>query len=210
MQVVGQCLRWGVLGAFLVSLLLVPFLGERQGRLSNLERDIASGRVSEVGISGEWMEGGTFTQGIHWRDGLVRRYVEVVSGNNRGVSPGAPRTGTESAESYLRQQNPDLVIRRAPDLSDYGIIYGWDHLPLWLSAVYPLMMVAVLVDVIAGPQPLRATRWAWFWLWIAPMGAPLFLLLSRPASFLPTPPPGARRLTGGYAFLLVLVLSLIF
>ncbi|MCE0534582.1 hypothetical protein LWF15_03595 [Kineosporia rhizophila] len=210
MDVAAQWVRWGVLGAFLAAFVLLPTLGERQGRLSNLERDIASGRVSEVAVSGEWMEGGTFTQGIHWRDGLIRRYVEVVSGDDRSVNRGAPRIDAEGAEPYLRQQNPDLSITTAPDLNSYGSIYGWDHLPEWLSAAYVLLSVGVLARLIGGPQPLRATRWAWFWLWTTPLGAPLFLLLARPAPFLPTPRPGARRLTGGYAFLLFLVLTWIF
>jgi len=68
--------------------------------------------------------------------------------------------------------------------------------------------LAALVLLAAGPQPRLATRWAWFWLsGLYPLVL-LFVLLEpvplwRGASS--TAP--ARRLTAGWAFLVVLVLS---
>ena len=55
--------------------------------------------------------------------------------------------------------------------------------------------------------PERATRWAWFWLQWNPVGVLAFLLLSGPVPGVPAPRPGARRLTGGWAFLLSLLLG---
>lgn len=66
-----------------------------------------------------------------------------------------------------------------------------------------------LLLLVGGPQPRLATRWAWFWLALhVPPAMLAFVLLEpvpwgrrRPA------PPAARRLTGGWAFLLSFLLA---
>jgi len=67
---------------------------------------------------------------------------------------------------------------------------------------------AALALLLGGAEPLRATRWAWFWLLTVPyVGVPAFLLLSGPTPGLPGPRPGRHRLTGGWAFLLSVLLA---
>ena len=58
----------------------------------------------------------------------------------------------------------------------------------------------------AGPQPWRATQWAWIWLILfgGPLGSVAFLLLGGPLG-LWRPRDLSRRLTGGWAFLIGLV-----
>lgn len=65
---------------------------------------------------------------------------------------------------------------------------------------------ATLLLLIGGPQPWRATRWAWFWLAlpVAPLGLLAYFLLGGPLGVARPRHPN-RRLTGGWAFLLALV-----
>jgi hypothetical protein len=69
---------------------------------------------------------------------------------------------------------------------------------LLFLAGFPLLMI--------GPHPWRATRWAWFWLLLPPVGNVVFLLLSGPTPGVPRPRNPRRRLTGGWAFWLSLPL----
>jgi len=80
--------------------------------------------------------------------------------------------------------------------------------PQWAGAVAFFAAVGTLLCLVWGPTPWRATRWAWFWIIAHPLGpisAPVFLLLSGPTPLLRAPKPGARRLHGGWAFLLAVV-----
>jgi hypothetical protein len=71
------------------------------------------------------------------------------------------------------------------------------------------VLVALTATIIAGPEPRLATRWAWFWLvayvWPA---AVVYLLLEPTAAWRrePARAPG-RRLTGGWGFLIGLLLG---
>jgi hypothetical protein len=61
--------------------------------------------------------------------------------------------------------------------------------------------------LINGPEPWRATRWAWFWTIANPLGVIgclAFLLLSGPIPMLPASKIDARRLHGGWAFIIVM------
>ena len=59
----------------------------------------------------------------------------------------------------------------------------------------------------SGPEPWRGTRWAWTWLTLfgGPLGCLGFFLLGGPFGLLPPRDPGRRRLSGGWAFLIALV-----
>lgn len=68
--------------------------------------------------------------------------------------------------------------------------------------------LAVLVLLIGGPQPRFATKWAWFWLLGAGWPVVAFLLL-EPVPAWQAAPAAARqsRLTGGWAFLIAVLLG---
>lgn len=78
-----------------------------------------------------------------------------------------------------------------------------------VAAVGMLAAFAVLILLIASPQPRLATKWAWFWLgcaitplWLA------FVVLEPLPLWANQPQPLIRnRLTGGWAFLLGIVLA---
>jgi hypothetical protein len=74
------------------------------------------------------------------------------------------------------------------------------------AAVVLLALAAwsfVLLLIIGGPEPWRATRWAWGWAWLltGPFGAFAYLLLAGPLGAA-RPRSGHRRVTGGWAFVL--------
>ena len=87
-------------------------------------------------------------------------------------------------------------------------VLGWVA-PDWTGLARLFLVIGTLAHLVLGPQPWRATRWAWFWLFgvLSPLGMIAFLVLSGPTPGVRTPRSGARRLTGGWAFLLALVLG---
>lgn len=89
-----------------------------------------------------------------------------------------------------------------------GSVMGWD-VPSWLVWFVLAGMAVTLWLIVNGPEPWRATRWAWAWalFFTGPVGAAAFAVLSGPTPGLPRPKDAARRLGGGWAFLLLLVLS---
>ena len=71
---------------------------------------------------------------------------------------------------------------------------GW-QVPDPIGIVAFVLHLAGLALLVTGPQPWRATRWAWFWLLLLPpVGSIAFLLLSGPTAGLPAPKvrPGRR------------------
>jgi hypothetical protein len=71
-----------------------------------------------------------------------------------------------------------------------------------------LAWVVSLIWLIAGPQPRLATKWAWFWLFAIDPALVAFLLLEPVPAWQPYPIPARpSRLTGGWAFLLGILLA---
>ena len=84
-------------------------------------------------------------------------------------------------------------------------VAGWSGpQPLWWLCL--VAGVAVLVLIVSGPVPWRATRWAWFWMLALafPFGLIAYVLLGGPLGRM-RPADGARRMTGGWAFLVAWV-----
>jgi hypothetical protein len=97
---------------------------------------------------------------------------------------------------------------RRPRPSSDADLHGW-RVPVWWGFAVIGLALATLALLVNGPQPWRGTRWAWFWLMAlaSPLGVAAFLLLAAPTPLLGAPRADARRLTGGWAFLLGVVLS---
>lgn len=83
--------------------------------------------------------------------------------------------------------------------------------PLVTGTTWQLHGVGALVALlllIGGTAPRLATRWAWFWLmWSVPPAALVFVLVEPVPLWRRGAPPATRRLTGGWAFLLAVVLE---
>lgn len=191
-------------------------LGERTSSFHQLEAGVASGDVREVSLVGDTLSPashGFSTVEVHWRDGLVRHVATVIAAQPRRAAPGrnfrgdATEVVTGNVGDRLRASQPGLRVESREGYPS-GTTYLGLRLPSWVTWTAFGLGLATFCLLIGGPEPWRATRWAWFWLLgsVFPLGMIAFLLLSGPT---PLPPPRnpRRRLTGGWAFLLALVLS---
>jgi len=204
--------------AVLRGLLLVGWLavgitvlvsGQRAAPLDELRAAVADGELSEVRISEGLPPGttGTAVQVAVWRTGLVTHRTEVWQISLGQQAPDGTRPVlTDSLADELRAADPSLDVGRLGEPATSSELYGW-RMPGWVGLVVLPIGLGVLFLLLGGPVPERATRWAWFWLVWSPLGSLAFLVLSGPFPGVPAPRPGARRLTGGWALLLSLVLG---
>lgn len=117
---------------------------------------------------------------------------------------GSPVMHTGLGNQLLRT-DPGLRVLHDNAADSVSPLLGWRG-PNWLGAAAAILFLISFMLLVSGPQPWRATRWAWFWLLLPPIGSIAFLLLSGPTPLLPRPKDPARRLTGGWAFLLAIPL----
>ena len=202
--------RWCLVAGNVLLLVVAVLLGARAGSWSALEAGVRSGEIASVSVAGgPDGYGGSYDQEVTWRDGLVQRRVEVW------VSPlGSEGTSTlqelpQDVGRVLTELRPGLEVERESRVTDASVgFWGW-QLP-WPNALGPLMILGWacwLGVLVHGPAPWRATRWAWFWLSWVPGGVVAHLLLAGPTPLVPGPRRVVRRLTGGWAFLLSLLLA---
>ncbi|VXB39596.1 hypothetical protein [Nocardioides sp. AX2bis] len=215
---------WVLLLAHLVAVAAVLLTGQRPAPLGELRERLESGEVGSVVLRGGLPPGSTgfSVVEVSWRDGLFERVTEVKEQRSR--SDRAPRTDRAwsstlvdsgvpvvrgSLEQDLLARQPGLeVIRADPESGAHAAVLG-----LRVNGpLAPALLGLVLADLLLlalGPEPVRATRWGWAWLLFSPAGLIVgvaLLLLGGHLRLVPRPAPGSRRLTGGWAFLLFLVL----
>ena len=202
--------RWALLGVWAVLLVLAVGVGERSSSFGDLQRAVDAGRVDSVTVAGGLEPGaeGLATQQLVWRDGWFQRFAEVYQ-----ESPGAEVVWSSSTSlpvldrdvgALLVGMDPGLRVERATEPLSWSELFGW-RVPGWMGLVAICAAAAGLGLVLRNPAPWRATRWAWFWLSWTPVGGLAFLLLSGPTPPLPAPRRAQRRLTGGWALLLGLL-----
>ena len=205
-------IRWTLLVCWLIVVVATVVTGERAASWDEVRTRVATGDVDTVRVVGELPARATgySVVEVHWRHGLMRYTADVVHVRGRSAKPRAATDGSmpvvhASPSSRLRALQPNLRVMQDQQRSDGGRLLGWQVTGSlgWVAALLFLVGLGVLV---AGPQPWRATRWAWFWLLMPPVGAIAFLLASGPTPGLPGPRDPHRRLTGGWAFLLSLAL----
>lgn len=206
-------LRWALIVVWVALVVTAVVVGHRSSSLRSLEDALASGRVHTVHVAGGLSRGasGFATQQVRWRSGLLRYEAHVLQAgpgdhpHREGADPSTPVLRTDVGAYLLRTYPGVHVVRDRLSWSGSSML-GWE-LPGWFGSVGLLALLATLVLMVSGPQPWRATGWAWFWLLSTPVGALSFLVLSGPTPLVPAPRPGGRRLTGGWAFLLALALT---
>ncbi|MFC5381296.1 hypothetical protein [Aquipuribacter nitratireducens] len=214
--------RWALVALWVVAAVAVLAVGAQRSSVEDLERAVAAGRVDAVQVRGGLgdAEAGSATQEAVWRDGLLRRYTEVVVSRDDGITwvDGDRPVVDDDLGTLVRQLAPEVeVVRAGPDPSSGDAVGPGTGSPLttyrvpspvgWLLGLGWLLHVALLVE---GPAPRTGTRWGWFWVLFPPLGPLVHALVGmrragdadvrrRPA--LP------RGLTGGWAFLLNLVVT---
>ena len=175
----------------------------RESSYATFQALVRAGEVTEVTVVGDVTTSRTVGGvELRWDGGIVDSSASVTgarpeamaerSGTSRQVLP-APVADT------LRQRFPDLTVRTAEERTPLS---GW-----WTVLGF-VGFVGTIALLGTTRRPLRATQWGWFWvLWILPpVGLVAFLLLGGPTGLVPQR-EGGRRLTGGWAFILSLVLG---
>ena len=184
-------------------------VGQFSTSLADLKAAVAAGQVREVTSLGAMEPGvtGYGVQEVTWRqDWWTRRTeVRVLTPGEQPPTSDLPVVGRDVLPQ-LRQLNPDLVVREGQWSQSSSSIWGV-RMPPWVGLTWLLLALTTLGLVMSGPQPWRASRWAWFWLGWLPGGQVAFLVLSGPTPPLTRPGPRAWRLTGGWAFLALLVIT---
>ena len=201
--------RWRLASLAVVVLLVAigvtAFIaGEKQSTYGELVGAVVDGDVSQVEIHGVPEDGATRLV-VRWRE-TVGHYAEVRIVRRAAAGTSGDTQVTEVVHApadFLRSLEPGLSIdERAESRVVSWSIAGWSGpFALWWMALATI--IAVLVLIISGPEPWRATRWAWFWLFAlaSPIGLVAYVLLAGPV-VRPAPADRTRRLTGGWAFLL--------
>ena len=190
--------------------------GERSASMDSLLAAAASGDTHEVRVSGSPF--GPVSRGfevvqVRWADGPLHYDTQVVEAHPRraglraGRRLGTDTVVTRDVGAYLAARTDGLRVTRGGPTTPSDGIGPW-QVPSWVVLAALALWVATLFLLVNGPRPWRATRWAWFWLLFlaAPVGVPAFLVLSGPVAGL-RGPRRSRLLTGGWAFLLAVVVG---
>jgi len=191
--------RWLLVGALLVDLVLGLVTVPRQADLGELQRDLAAGRVESLSV----------VTPSDLRSTRVLAGWPPPSDNETSVLWRVGSLGYRNADlpgDATPDQLPDVVAEADSTIPD---AVGHD-LPLRWPGLGAAVLLILLLTLAAGRQTRRATRWACFWIALMPLSAGLFWLLlreapwSRAARVLPVPAPhrfqpGDTRLTGGHA-----------
>ena len=195
---------------------VVAVLGSRQSDFASLKAAVAEGQVTEVVVDGglSLHSRGFTVVTVHWREGLVRHWTEVVETS-------APRRSHPSASEevtgvvhrplveVLRDLDPTVHVTEHRLPSSTSGLMGWTVPGLWAGFALLYLWAHTLLLIAVDGEPRHATRWAWRWLvlLVPPLGALAYLWWSgardRTMRFRATP----GRLTGGWAFLVAFVLG---
>lgn len=211
--------------------------GDRPGSLDALTEQIARGHVDTVEVAGalEPGERGTSQVQLRWDAGWPTRTARVLQASD----PRGPRRPGQVAPVLVGDLRDALAERAGVDAEglrivevarflppprpepgpglhvdvrlDRAEVLGFRIPPPW-GWLYGASALAVLLILLVGPQPRRATRWAWFWLLLAPWFGVLVGVGFLAAGGALTGSGGApeeSRLGGGRAFLGLIGLAIL-
>lgn len=208
-------IRWTFIPLLLAIGAYTLLFGVRAAGYHALEAGVAAGEIETIsatpGIEG--MAEGSTVQEVRWSQGGRHYRTEVrmitpTTADDHVASDDLPALWGHDVAGTLRTTNPDLRVERAVGESElYSEVLGY-RLPAWVGWALVAIGIGSLSMLISGREPWRATRWAWFWIMLSPIGLLIYLVLSGPTPLIPAPRKPARRLTGGWAFLLSLLLPI--
>lgn len=208
--------EWGIIRIVLLAALGVLLVGAaltavRPASMDDLHNALRSGEVTQVHLVGDLPPPMTGTEDVDfsyakvlWNDGFLDRYTSTPAASELRPTRGAAdelRAGLNAAAAG------ELSITSQPfNEQSQGYIYYW-QVASWVSVMMMVLVLVGLVTLFASPTPRLATRWAWFWLAVGSAGVALlaYPLLGLPRAGQPLRPTG-RRLTGGWAFLIAVLL----
>lgn len=153
---------------------------------------------------------------VHWRSGVLAYTTEVVearpleAGRRAGARDGVTGVVLGDLGEELRRLQPGLRVERVDYRSGPSTHVLGRELTGWSAWALVVVLLSTVVLLVLGPEPWRATRWAWFWFLTsaaAPLAAVAYLVLAGPTPLLRAPRDGSRRLTGGWAFLIASVIT---
>lgn len=217
----------GVQVLFLVMMGLAICVGSHETSPQRLTDDLASGTVDTVEVATRlWPDTSTMEKAsgcapaeVTWRRWGLKHSTTINQPLGSTPPSECTQAGSSSAVAstniteYLRGVDPDVRVVRTEPSSGTFSYFVWtipaETVPPPLGvvavAVALLAMLAPLTLALVGPEPRHATRWAWFWLmcspW-APWTTMAYLFIGTRGA-----QPGRRRLTGGWAFLLGVLLG---
>jgi hypothetical protein len=212
----ARCVGWLLLVCWVALLFGAIVLGERASTLAELRSAVAAGEVRAVQVAGGFPDKAGHTGyaqlDLHWREGHQGRFVEVREARPLSASD------DESDLQVVKAGEVDRLLASQPGLrveqvetNESGFTVSGVRMPSWMVWAGFCLGMATLGLLIEGPEPWRATRWAWFWAFgiPAPIGVLAYLVLGGPTGLSRQPRPGADRLTGGWSYLLCAVVSAI-
>src|SRR4051812_17471748 len=183
--------RYVLLGCAALLMVAGLALGARNTSLGRLEGAVATGDVHVVRVIGA-SPGYDGPVRVQWRPGPIRYQTEVRPAQLRRLAgPFDDPAASRDVGAYLRTLQPGLTVTHSPWPSSESSVWGWS-LPGWMGLAVAALFFASIALLIGGPQPWRATRWAWFWVVTTPIGVLPFLLLSGRTPPLPDPAPTGR------------------
>ena len=212
--------RWAVLALSILMLAVFAVEGNRQSSYAEFQDELRQGNVTQVRIEGGFAgpEGldpgaqGVATVRVFWDAGWPTRVTRIWQATSQSELNSVTLAGADAdavvigpIDAALREVSPDVTVTWAeqPERS-VGAFFGrWELPGPWF--VLPFVLLAgFILELARGPEPRWATRWAWAWLSLTPVlvvVVPVYLVFgARPHL------PGHRRLTGGWAFLLTLII----
>jgi len=210
--------RWRFTGlalglAWVAVLVTLVLSAEKQQSLGDLETALLTGSVDEVGLTQpDYDAGPRIPVVLRWQQHGIHRYANVSVRPSRSGAASRDDVILGDPVAHLEQLGAqvdvslgsvdDVPVRSSVSWSDQA----WSG-PQSLGGIVLALWFGTFLILGFGPEPWRATRWAWGWflLFAAPFGAMAYVLLGGPLGA-PRPRDPLRRLTGGWAFLLAAAL----
>lgn len=208
-----RVVAWVLLAGVVLMYVSAALVGERETYLADLRAAIATGEVTEVRMSEGLAEGDRGYVGVRiaWQQHGISYSTTVTQASGERQARQARRGSTTpvvvgDVAEFLATDGRQV---RVAGTTEHPSGTSTEVLGLTVPGrffVAQLVIACATLLLIGAREPWRATRWAWAWLvLLTPVGVPAFLLLGGTTGLL-RPRVPQRRLTGGWALLLALLL----